>query len=130
MLRHRALTCYHVQPIKSTAPKGIGALYVRRRGPRCRLSSLLFGGSQERQYRPGTINVPGVVGFAAAARIAAAEMNDAYVRHVDMRELFLTQCRDLIPDISVHAAAKEYSTDYREYDVFRNRSSIFIMCDA
>ncbi len=55
-------------------PKGVGALYVRRKGPRVRLAPLLDGGGHERGLRSGTLPVPLVVGFGRAAEIARAEM--------------------------------------------------------
>ncbi|GAA0572057.1 IscS subfamily cysteine desulfurase [Craurococcus roseus] len=58
---------------KVYGPKGIGALYVRRR-PRVRLAPLFSGGGQERGLRSGTLPAPLVVGFGEAARLAAAEM--------------------------------------------------------
>jgi cysteine desulfurase len=51
-------------------PKGVGALFVRKRRPRLRLKPLAEGGGQERGLRSGTLNVPGIVGFAAACRLA------------------------------------------------------------
>jgi len=58
---------------KVYGPKGVGALWVRRR-PRVRLTAILDGGGHERGMRSGTINVPGVVGFGTAAKIALEEM--------------------------------------------------------
>jgi cysteine desulfurase len=60
---------------KIYAPKGVGALYVRRR-PRVRLEALMNGGGQERGFRSGTLPTPLVVGLGEAARIAKLEMKD------------------------------------------------------
>jgi cysteine desulfurase len=59
---------------KLYGPKGAGALYVRRRGPVADLPALHHGGGHERGLRSGTLNVPGIVGFGAAAEIALASM--------------------------------------------------------
>jgi len=59
---------------KLYGPKGVGALFVRARHPRVRLEPMLHGGGQERGVRSGTLNVPGIVGLARAAEIAAAAM--------------------------------------------------------
>ena len=66
---------------KMYGPKGVGALYVRGLRPRVRVGPLLRGGGQERGIRSGTLNVPGIVGFGAAARIASAEMGAEGRRH-------------------------------------------------
>ncbi len=61
---------------KMCGPKGIGALYIRAIKPRVRILPSMYGGGQERSMRPGTLNVPGIVGFGKAAEIAQKEMPD------------------------------------------------------
>ena len=88
---------------KIYGPKGIGALYVRRR-PRVRLQPLFSGGGQERGLRSGTLATPLIVGFGEAARIAAIEgMLDAG-RIAGPREVFLTRLRAEVPGIRVNAS--------------------------
>lgn len=58
---------------KMYGPKGVGALYVRKRCRRMKLAPLQFGGGQERGLRPGTVNVPGIAGFGVAADLARRE---------------------------------------------------------
>ncbi|MBX9599589.1 MAG: IscS subfamily cysteine desulfurase [Bryobacteraceae bacterium] len=59
---------------KMYGPKGVGALYVRRRNPRVQLTAQMDGGGHERGMRSGTLNVPGIAGFGAAAEICNQEM--------------------------------------------------------
>ena len=65
---------------KIYGPKGIGALYVRSMMPRVKLEPLIYGGGQEKKIRSGTLNVPGIVGFAKAVRIAYQEMESENVK--------------------------------------------------
>ena len=71
---------------KIYGPKGVGALYVRRRRPRVRLSPQIHGGGHERGNRSGTLNVTGIVGFGAAAAIAKEEMAGEAARQIELRE--------------------------------------------
>lgn len=70
---------------KIYGPKGIGALYVRRK-PRVRLAPLIDGGGHERGMRSGTLNVAGIVGFGKAAELARAEMTAESARILALRE--------------------------------------------
>ncbi len=71
---------------KLYGPKGVGALYVRRKDPRVRLAIQMDGGGHERGMRSGTLNVPGIVGFGAACAIAAREMTAESQRIHALRE--------------------------------------------
>ena len=71
---------------KIYGPKGIGALYVRRRGPRVRLAAQMDGGGHERGMRSGTLNVPGIVGFGKACEICGQEMETDRQRIQPMRD--------------------------------------------
>jgi cysteine desulfurase len=70
---------------KMYGPKGVGALYVRRK-PRVRLVAQMDGGGHERGFRSGTLNVPGIVGFARAAALALAERDAEAARVLALRE--------------------------------------------
>jgi cysteine desulfurase len=70
---------------KMYGPKGVGALYVRRK-PRVRITPIIDGGGHERGMRSGTLNVPGIVGFGKAAEISAAEMAEESKRLLALRE--------------------------------------------
>ena len=71
---------------KMYGPKGVGALYVRRRDPRVRLACQMDGGGHERGMRSGTLNVPGIVGLGKAAELAQLEMQEESNRLRKMRD--------------------------------------------
>jgi cysteine desulfurase len=71
---------------KLYGPKGVGALYVRRRNPRVQISAQIDGGGHERGMRSGTLNVPGIVGFGKACEIAQEEMAAESARLKGMRD--------------------------------------------
>ncbi len=71
---------------KMYGPKGVGALYVRRRNPRVLLAEQTNGGGHERGMRSGTLNVPGIVGLGTAAAICQSDMETDNARIVKMRD--------------------------------------------
>jgi cysteine desulfurase len=71
---------------KMYGPKGVGALYVRRRAPRVRLEPIVFGGGHERGFRSGTLNVPGIVGFAKALELCLEDREGEQARVRAMRD--------------------------------------------
>jgi cysteine desulfurase len=71
---------------KMYGPKGVGALYVRRKGPRVKVTAQMDGGGHERGMRSGTLNVPGIVGLGKACEIAGAEMQSEAIRLSGLRD--------------------------------------------
>lgn len=90
---------------KVYGPKGIGALYVRRR-PRARLLPLVDGGGQERGFRSGTLPVPLCVGLGAAAALAQAEMTEEAERLLGLRRRFLSALRTRLPETRLNGHAE------------------------
>ncbi|WP_295613817.1 aminotransferase class V-fold PLP-dependent enzyme [Chamaesiphon sp. GL140_3_metabinner_50] len=80
---------------KVYGPKGIGALYVRRRDPRVKLSPQLHGGGHERGMRSGTLYPPQIVGFAKAVEIALIEMDAETARLTELRTRLWSQLSQL-----------------------------------
>ena len=88
---------------KLHGPKGIGALYVRRGTS---LARFMEGGAQEKGRRGGTLNVPGIVGLGRATEMALAEMQRENERLTLLRDDFLAQIYDAIPNVQVNGSLK------------------------
>ena len=88
---------------KMYGPKGIGALYVRRK-PRVRITAEIDGGGHERGMRSGTLNIPGIVGFGRAAEIALAEMPEESARILGMRERLRKGIQSRVSDTFVNGS--------------------------
>ncbi|HTC19061.1 MAG TPA: aminotransferase class V-fold PLP-dependent enzyme, partial [Stellaceae bacterium] len=90
---------------KIYGPKGVGALYLRRR-PRARITPLIDGGGQERAMRSGTLPVPLCVGLGKAAAIAKAEMAGEAQRLLALRARLLNGLKSRIPDLVLNGHAE------------------------
>lgn len=90
---------------KMYGPKGVGALYVRRRRPRVRLQAMMDGGGHERGMRSGTLNVSGIVGFGAACEICGAEMDAERDRLLILRRKFETELSARLDVVEVNGHA-------------------------
>jgi cysteine desulfurase len=90
---------------KCHGPKGVGALYVRRRGRAVRVAPLVFGGGQERGMRSGTLDVPGIVGLAAAARLARDEGQADAARMRVLRDRLWEGLAARVPGLALNGPA-------------------------
>ncbi|HUR83278.1 MAG TPA: cysteine desulfurase family protein [Thermoanaerobaculia bacterium] len=86
---------------KVYGPKGIGALFVRRG---VRVLPVIVGGGQERNVRSGTVNVPGVIGFAAALQLCAEEMAEEALRLAQLRDRLRDGLLESIDGVSINGA--------------------------
>jgi cysteine desulfurase len=91
---------------KIYGPKGVGALYVRRRNPRVLLQAQIDGGGHERGMRSGTLNVPGIVGFGKAAELCRQEMATESVRLAGLRERLNRKLHDGLDEIYINGSTE------------------------
>ncbi len=91
---------------KFYGPKGVGALFVRARGPHVRLRALASGGGQERDLRSGTLNVPGVAGLGEACRLALARRDDDAERLRGMATDLFDAVIGAVDDVRLNGAAE------------------------
>lgn len=87
---------------KIYGPKGIGALYVRKKNPRVKLAAQMDGGGHERNMRSGTLNVPGIAGFGRAVELAVTEMGTELPRIQALRDKLWTGINAQLDEIYIN----------------------------
>jgi cysteine desulfurase len=87
---------------KIYGPKGVGALYVRRRNPRVQITEQINGGGHERGMRSGTLNVPGIVGLGKACEIAGEEMAAESKRLTELRDYMRAKLEGALDYVEVN----------------------------
>lgn len=92
---------------KIYGPKGVGALYIRRKSPRVRLSPILFGGGHERGMRSGTLNVPGIVGFGKAAELCEKYLATEPARLKAMRDRLHSNILEQLDEVKLNGHPTE-----------------------
>lgn len=112
---------------KIYGPKGIGALYVRRG---IRVNPVIVGGGQERNIRSGTVNVPGVIGLAAALQLRAEEMDGEALRLVALRDDLRDRLVAGIAGVSINGPLPLRSGQARELRLPGNLNVSFASVDA
>lgn len=90
---------------KLYGPKGVGALYIRRKNPRVRIVAQIDGGGHERGFRSGTLNVPGIVGFGKACELCMIEMKKDTERISKLRDKLETELLK-IKDVFINGSIK------------------------
>ena len=93
---------------KLYGPKGVGALYVRRRNPRVQISAQIDGGGHERGMRSGTLNVPSIVGFGKACEIAGEEMATEAARLTKMRDRLREKLESALDYVEVNGSMEHH----------------------
>ena len=92
---------------KLYGPKGIGALYINNNNPKAKLAKRLFGGSQEGSIKPGTLNVPAIVGFGKAIEICSQEMAKDYDLTISLRDKFYKNIVSNLNDVSINGSMQD-----------------------
>jgi cysteine desulfurase len=87
---------------KIYGPKGVGALYVRRRNPRVQITEQINGGGHERGMRSGTLNVPGIVGLGKACEICMNEMAAEAARELELRDYMQKKLENALDYVQVN----------------------------
>ena len=91
---------------KFYGPKGVGALFIRRKNPRIQLKPIMFGGGHERGIRSGTLPVPNIVGLGKACEIATEVMIDESRKIAALRDALLKGIRDENPNARINGSMK------------------------
>jgi cysteine desulfurase len=124
MEEHIDLMCLSAH--KFYGPKGVGALYVRRKDPRVSLVPLFDGGGHERGIRSGTLNVTGIVGLGKACEIARQEMWDDAARISRLRTRLEQQLCDNIEDVYINGSTKNRLFNTTNIAFLKTRSESLI----
>lgn len=98
-VREMKIDLLSINAHKLYGPKGIGCLYVSAREPTVRPEPLIHGGGHEKQFRSGTLNVPGLIGLAKACEIAMENMDDESKRLKTLADNFEKNIQDQLPDV-------------------------------
>jgi cysteine desulfurase len=93
---------------KFYGPKGVGALYVRRRSPRVQITAQMDGGGHERGMRSGTLNVPGIAGLGAAAEIAKKDMAEESKRLQHLRDKLKDRIMNELDEVYVNGTMEHH----------------------
>ena len=93
---------------KFYGPKGVGALFIRRKNPRIQLKPIMFGGGHERGIRSGTLPVPNIVGLGKACEIATEVMIDESRKIAALRDALLKGIRDENPNARINGSMKRW----------------------
>ena len=92
---------------KLYGPKGIGALYINNNNPKTKLAKRLFGGSQEGSIKPGTLNVPAIVGFGKAIEICSQDMAKDFDLTISLRDKFYKNIVSNLNGVSINGSMKD-----------------------
>ncbi len=106
-LKHLPVDLLSISGHKIYGPKGIGALFLRKKNPCIQLKNLICGGEQEAGLRPGTLNVPGIVGLAEACQIAHEKMPEESKRLVQLRDQLIEKVLEECPGTLLNGHPKE-----------------------
>jgi cysteine desulfurase len=92
---------------KMYGPKGVGALYVRRKNPRVQVSAIIDGGGHERGMRSGTLNVPGIVGLGKACDLATSEMPQESCRLAGLRNRLRDRIMNRLDEVYINGSMEQ-----------------------
>ena len=112
---------------KINGPKGIGCLYIRKG---VKIRSFIHGGAQERKRRAGTENVPGIVGYGVAARMAAETMKKRTQREKELRDYFIRRVLEEVPYVRLNGEPVKRLPNNTNFSFqFIEGESLLIMLD-
>ena len=109
---------------KIYGPKGVGALYVRRRNPRVQITEQINGGGHERGMRSGTLNVPGIVGLGKACEIAGEEMAAETARLKDLRDYLKQKFENALDYVHVNGNMDHHLPRQSEHELRARRGRV------